>query len=33
MHDIPSEWTVEKAKTAIHLLEEKGDSRGFNCPD
>jgi len=33
MDDIPSEWTVEKAKMAIHLLEEKGESRGFNCPD
>jgi hypothetical protein len=32
MDDIPSEWTADKAKMAIHLLEEKGDSRGFNMP-
>ena len=32
MDDIPSEWTADKAKMAIHLLEEKGESRGFNAP-
>ena len=32
MDDIPDEWTVDRAKMAIHLLEKKGMSRGFNMP-